>query len=461
LSKQATRVVLAAGRYTESVVIDRDLELIGNSEAPSVIDGVVAVTRARGAIAEVDITKGVTVTDSDVSISDAAIQAGESPHSVHYERSTGTVAEVELTCGEETCIRTDTSTVRISGAMLGGGPTNKRGLRVESSSVTARRVEGVGSSIMQVQVGRQAYLHIIDSNLTDAGGSALGAVGGATLHVDRVRTRSASNIGVVLSRSDAILRDVDLGATQDLTLGIQGGDVQIIRATIARSARGVISVSNHTRRPARVRFEDGVVNHGSVVGLSVGQGQVTVRGTRFVGGPGTGADGGDAIVASGLTAELDAAGVVSLNSAGYGVGFYNDAVGTVSATITGAKLGGIIADTTAGATVTIRNTVIERCQSGSGIAALDALDMNIDSVRVTSCPEGGILAGQGSRVTVHAARLSGNTQYGLAAFGASRLEVRNSTVKGSAWATFATCSDGARIVDLGSNDFAGPVTNCP
>lgn len=462
LASDATRISLAAGRYPEAnVEITASIELVGPGDGAAVIDGAVAAGGGTVLLSHVEVTEGVVASGGDLTIGDAVIAPGQAGHAIHYQGSTGLVERVEVTCGAETCIQTDTSTVRINYATLTAAETTKRALRVESSSVTAKRITASGSTIMQLQVGAKAFLHVLEATLSDAEGSALGAVGGARLVAERVEVLRAKNIGVVLSRSDVVLRDVDLGATGDLTLGIQGGNVKVIDASIARSARGVVSISNHTRRPAEVEFIGGVISHGTMSGISLGQGHAVVRGTRFLGAPGTVADGGDAITASGITAHLDVTSMVSEHSAGFGVAFYNNAFGTVSATVTNPRLGGVIADTTAGAEIRVRDTVIVRCAAGSGVVALDALDVHVSTVRITGCPEGGVLAGAGARVTATGVRLTNNLQYGLAAFGAAQLEVRNSTVRGSGWSTFATCTDGARVVDGGGNDFDGPTTNCP
>jgi hypothetical protein len=89
------------------------------------------------------------------------------------------------------------------------------------------------------------------------------------------------------------------------------------------------------------------------------------------------------------------------------------------------------------------------------------MDVSVTATSISGCPEAGILGGQNATITVTNAIATNNTQYGIAAFGGSVVDVSASRVKGSRWALFASCGDQARIEDGGGNKIDGQTSSCP
>lgn len=456
----AARIVVDEGHYQEKLDLRQQIELYGPGESKATLDGSLSIAADAVIVHGLDVTGGVRVSlAKGVVFEDARVTPGEQDSAVGISSAQVSLRYVNLGCGDETCIEVVTSTVQIDHAFLYASGTSKRGLRVESSSVTARNLTATGGQINQAQVGRRGYLTVLDSRFEGAGSSALAAIQGGKLMVERATISGADQTGAILSQSDAVLRDVVFGTTRNVGLGVQGGDITLINCTIEPSPHGGMTVNDHPQRPASVLISGGVIKHARVPGLSLGQGKAIVRGTRFTGD--ASADGDDAIMASGPTAELTVDAAYIDTPAGFGVGFYNNAYGSVTATITRPRLGGILADNAAGGTIRVAGSVVTGCGRGSGIVAFDAPEVEVLRFTASGCREAGVLAGQNAHVSVNGAKLTGNSMYGLAAFGGAEIDVTRAVVRGSPWATFASCAEGARVNDGGNNTFEGPTTSCP
>ena len=60
-----------------------------------------------------------------------------------------------------------------------------------------------------------------------------------------------------------------------------------------------------------------------------------------------------------------------------------------------------------------RSERIEGCRSGSGISALNAIDLTVAGTSIVGCPEAGVLAGQGTTIAVSNAIFLNNASHGL------------------------------------------------
>lgn len=469
----ATLVVIAAGDYEEDAVsiTRRSVTLLGPDPGTARLSGrltigadeVVVKNLAVGACIAIERAQKVALDAVEVepgSVKSSRAGAG-TEGSIRIRSSGVALTGLRVRCSAESCIDIASSTVSIRKSQLSGGEENKRALVVETSSVTARGLELTGTSINQLLARKGARVHVLDSRFTGAGGVALAAIQGASLKADRVTITGVMRLGLLAETARVLLRSSTIGPTPGTAIGIAGGDVDLSDLTIEPATGGGISISAHADQAAIVRLTSGVIRHGARAGILLSQGDLTIEGTRFVGASGAAVDGEDAIVASSPDALLKVRGATIESSAGFGVSLNNNAAGTVTATITKPRLGGVMIQAAAGASITIQGSRIESCKSGSGIAVHDATEVQILSTTVSRCPEAGVLAGQGATVEVRRSRLIDNGQYGLAAFGGAVIDVSSTRAKGSRWATFATCGDGARIDDGGANRFEGQTTICP
>lgn len=456
----AQKIVLAAGRYAEEeVTLDRPIEVTATGTAT--LEGRLVIRGSQVRLRGLGAARGMSIEDaSGVEVDEAVVSSGGAVDSLVVQRSEVRLVDLELDCGAETCLRVTGSTVAIESLKLEG--STKRGILVETASVAIDGLTARGTSVAQVQAGRGGWVGLTRAELTGAGASAIACTGGG-LRTGQVKIRDAKNTGVLLSGCDAWLEGLDLaGLEKDAVgIGIEGSTVRIDDATIVSRGRSAVVINNHRDRPAEVTIEGGKIDHGARNGINLGQGRLTIRGLVMSGDSKAKTDGEDAILCSGQLAELRAESVKIDAAAGFGIGLYNDAFGSISGEITRPRLGGVTIDRAAGAEVLLQRLVISGCKLGSGIVAQDALDVRIEKTQVSGCAEAGVLAGEKSHLSVIDSRFEGNRLYGIAAFGGTEIEVRGSIAKKSRWATFATCADGARIIDQGGNGFVGPATTCP
>lgn len=472
LSGDFDRIVLLPGAYaSERVDVHRRVLLEG--EGTVVIRGHVFVDANEVRLRNVSIGGGLAASFvKRLEVDSATIAAGMKDDAVSLTRSSGTLRRVKLTCGPETCLQATTATVTISDSLGKATDGSKRILRFEQSKgrVEACRLEG--GSITQLQLGSGARVEVADTRLI-GGSNGLVAVQGATLIARDVSVEEASKTALLVQESKATIEGGRYGSTPHMTVGISGSDVTFHGTHLAPSSYAVASISAHAKRPAKVRFEEGRIEHGTKSALLVTASEVTVAGTYFRGEiekrrkrrgrrrRQKDEEPPDAITASGIDARVHIESATFETPPGFAVGFYDDASGTVSATITGPNLGGVTAQNVATDPVVIRGTVVKGCAGGSGVLLHEATQVTVDHTRVEGCKAGGVVAGRGSKVTLTNALLEDNGLYGAAAFGGATLSLKGTRISGSKSATFASCGDGARIVDLGNNHLKGPASACP
>jgi hypothetical protein len=459
----AQRIVVDPGQYEEAeVVIDRPVEIVSRGEGRPSIEGTLIVRSGGVSLRGIDVTKGIVIEGASVTnIEDATVGPREA-RAIEVKGSKVRLSSLRVTCGSETCLEASGSTLAIDHLTL-DGPSTRRGVRIDTSTVTILGIKARGMVVSQVQVERSTRLRITDAELEDPLGSGLVCLNGAQIDAARVRVTTVKNTGILISSCDAWIDDATVGPVilNAIGIAIEGSAVHLRRVMLETSGRSGLTINNHRDRIADVTIEGGVIKHGMHMGINHGQGRLTIRGLKLEGDPKAKTDGEDAIMSSGHIAELRVESALIDAPAGFGVGLYNNAFGVVTATITRPRLGGVIVDSAAGEQIVLRSVRVRDCQIGSGIVTQDALDVRIEDVEVSGCKEAGLLAGERSEVSVSKSQFNNNKLYGLAAFGGSEIEVTGTIAKRSKWSAFATCGDGARILDAGGNTLEGATTICP
>lgn len=459
-----TAIDVLPGTYTETLTLTRDVELTAREQAT--LDGVLTVREGAVSITRLDLGRGLLAERTPrLALTDLRVSAApEATEAARLTAVTAVLRGVSMVCGSETCLETSGSTLSIERLRLTHGATAaKRGLRAETSSVTIRGLVTSGASNVDVQVNLQSHLTLLDAELVDVVGNALAVQGGSTLTARRLTIRGTSRVAVLLSASDADVRAIELGplAPSATGLGIEGGRVTIADSRFVRAGGTAIAVNDHRTRPADVRLERVVIDHGRGTALNHGQGQVTLSGSTLRGDEAATTDGEDSVTVSGETADLVIEDTSIDASTAYAVGVYNNAGARISARITRPRLGGVLFERTAGADLRLTGTTITDCKQGSGVAVVDALGLEADQLEVQRCPEAGLLVGAASDAVVRRSRFVDNRQYGLAAFGRSTITLSGSEARGSKWVAFASCADGSVITDGGGNTLTGAKSLCP
>ncbi len=459
----AQAIALSPGEYVEGeLTISRRIAVLGPEEGGAVLTGRVRITADEVVLSRADVLRGIDVSHAKgVVIDNLSIRPGEGNDALGISSSTATLTDLSITCGPETCVQITTSTVSARTLRLSGDSSAKRGLRAETSSVTVHGGEISGTNTNQVLASTRTKMTITDVALNGALGVGLAAVKDTHLVAERVRITAAAKMGLLASGSRVIGRDVFIGSAAGIGVGVTGADCDLIGVSIDPMGDSSITVAALFGRESQLRLMGGHIRHGAKSGVAIAAGDVTITGTRFTGDPSATTDSGDAIIAAGPAAILRVISAQIETPAGSGVSMTNNASGTITATISRPKVAGVFIEGVAGVPLSIEGSRIERCKSESGIAIFNSTEINVSRTRVLGCPEAGVLAGQGSTVNVRRSSFVDNAQWGLSAFGGTTIEVSDSFVSGSKWATLATCGDGSSIDDAGGNKFFGPVTACP
>jgi hypothetical protein len=393
----------------------------------------------------------------NLSVENATIAAGSKDDAVALTRSSATFSRVKLKCGGISCMQATTATVSVSDCIATGQDETKRILRFDMSKASISRTRTEKSSIAHLQISGGSRVDVSDFRTT-GGSNGIIAVQGAWLTAKNVRVEGAAKMSLVGQRAKLRIDDSTFGSTLDQTIGLSGADAVFRRTIIEGSAHGALSVIDHIVGKAVVRIEGGEIRHGKASGILVGSGVVTIAGVRFVGGKASSEN--DAITANGVDSRVVVESATMEEPSGYGVAFHADASGSVTATISNPRLGGVLVEDVAAEPITIARSVIKSCTDGAGVVVQGA-KVVIDGVRIEGCKEAGVLAGEKGTVVLSRSSLADNAMYGSAAFGGASVEVNSTRIKGSKFATFASCGDGARIEDKGNNNFEGSVSACP
>lgn len=454
-------VHLLPGEHLEpELTIGRQVALRGPEDRSARVAAHVFVRAHDVTLQHLEVAGGLTAHRARrLLVESSSIAAGEREDTVSLTSSQATLRRVALSCGFETCVQVTTSTASLEGLRVRSEVATKRGVRAETSSVTASDLDIAGMGISQLQASSGARLTVRRSRLHGSQGSGLVALQDAVVQADEVEVEGAARMSLLVQGAEVRFARGRLGGTRSVTVGVAGARVELVDSWLGTSPEGALSASVHAGRPPEVSLSGGRVEHGPRDGVLIGSGRLRVQGTTFVGGAGTG-EGGDAITATGLGTELEVRGARIEQSRGYGVVIVNDASGTVTATISAPRLGGILVENALAEPSRVVGSFVEDCTQGSGIMVLGS-EATIERTRVSGCFDAGLLAGQGGRATARRVEVSDNPRYGFAAFGGATLTLESSRARGSGWAAFATCGDGASIIDAGDNTLEGATSLCP
>ncbi|MBK6688433.1 MAG: hypothetical protein IPG45_28425 [Deltaproteobacteria bacterium] len=463
LAKSATKIALMPGGHLGDVRLDRAVELRGAGGGAALLLGHVLVIADQVSIEGVSLAAGLSVFQAkEVRVRRGRIEAGPKDEAVALQGARAELSELELSCGPETCLEVATSTVELHQLRLLATSETKRGARIETSSATASDLSFEGGSVAQLQLGRGAKMSLSRSTFKDSRGSGVSVLRTARLEGDQVEVINARTIGAIFQVSQVTLRRLTVGPGPDLAVGVSGGELTLEDPILHAGNDGAINLAAFLDQPPKVSLSGGEIRHGNKGGIYAGSGELRVRGTTFKGAidPASPTPA-DAISGTGLGTRLEVEGARFESPSGFAVAFFSDAGGTVTATVTGPGQGGVYAEGIAAAPVLVKDSRIEGCLNGSAVVGFDVRDLTVRGVRAQGCREAAVLAGQGARVLVERTTSIDNPLYGYAAFGGAVLRVGRSNARGSKWALYASCADGADIEDLGGNQFIGATVRCP
>lgn len=461
---EAAQLFVSAGVYREPALqVRRSIEFIGPGGHQAVLEGRLDVQADSVSWSGIDISAGLRVERSEgLFVKDTRISPGDAADTVILGGSTGDISDLGVICGRNSCLQVEGSTVALSRIELGPPPsqTSDRVLRVSSSSVAITGIQARSGILTQVQVERGSDVTIRGGTLGPGAGTQLVSNLGSKVRAFDLEIPEPGQLGALAARGELRLVRARVGSSNNICVGTQGGHLILEDTELGACAFGSVSSANHNDTRALVQVRRGVVRHGRFVGINHSQGRVEIDGTRFEGIPDDAEEGDDAILASSPAAELIVRGAIIENATGNGVGVYNGARADVRAVIRSPRLSGIMVGSSPGGEVRILGSEISGCRGGSGVVVFDSTGVRVETTVVSSCQEAGLIAGDASEVTVDNGTFENNTQFGIAAFGGSTVTVTRSAARGSPWATFASCGDGARVEDAGDNRFEGPTTEC-
>lgn len=461
---EVAQIFVGAGTYAEPELrVVRSVELIGPGARQARVQGNVRLSAASVSWSGIDIEGGLRASSAaGLVVKDTRVTAQGVEDAVVLERATGDVSDLQVVCGQKTCLRVESSTLAFARLQLAPaeGQRSERVLRVVSSSVSVSAIQSQGGSIAQVQAELGSHLTLRGGSLGRETGTQLVSNSRSKIHAYDLQIPEPGQLGVLAARGELRLVRGRIGSSNNICAGTQGGVLELIDSEVGSCAFGSITAANFSEITSLVRIRGGVIRHGRYSGVNLAQGRVEVLDTRFEGVAEFEGEGDDALLASSPLAELIVRGATVENATGNGIGFYNGAQGEVRAVVRNPRLSGVMVGSSPGTQVRVRGSEISGCRGGSGIVVFDSTGVTVDTTVAASCQEAGLIAGDGSEVAVVGSTFENNQQYGVAAFGQSTVTVSNSTARGSPWAVYASCGDGSRIEDAGANRFEGPTTDC-
>lgn len=464
LTTNRDEIVVGPGTYTEpELTVARSVDIVGDDSGGAILDGHLLIASGDVSVERLNVLGGVAINIADgVRVASATIAHGLKDDTVDIGSSVVTLENLSVVCGVETCVQVTTSTASIRNLSMTSTMQSKRGLRVESASVAASGVRSSTMNAAQVQAGGGSTLVLRDAVLTDSEGSGLVAIGGANVLADNLRVSGQRRFSVLSQEANVVVRGSELSRADQITVGVQGGELSIFDTIVHGSAEGAFNIGARGDNDPTVRLMRGEVRHGAWPGVLQSRGRLYVEGTRFTGDPAAPAqvETADAIASAGMDTQLVVRGATFTTPAGAGILLRQHVSATVTATITGPRTTGVVVDVARVNPIVISGR-IEDCARESGVATFDAELITVQDLLVSGCTEAGVLAGADSTLDVRRVRAIDNPGFAFAAFGGSIVRLSGSTARGSQWATFATCADGARVEDEGGNQLEGATTDCP
>lgn len=458
------QIFVSAGRYAEPELrINRAVEVIGPGAGQAELQGQVRIEAGSVSWSGVDVSGAFSARRADaLVVKDLRVSGEAQLDAMLLERSTGDLTDLRVVCGSKTCLRVEGSTLSLARVELAPpeGQRAERVLRVTSSSVSVSALSSRGGYNAQVQAEQRSTLTLKGGTLGPGTGNQLVSSSGSRVRAYDVRIPEPGQFGALAARADLRLVRAQIGSSNQICTGTQGGTLELIDSELGACSLGSVSAANFNEVTASVRMKGGVVRHGRFTGVNLAQGRVDVEGTRFEGVENFAGEGDDALLASSALAELVVRGATIQHPTGNGVGLYNGARGALRVVVRSPRVAGIWVGSSPGTQVTVRGSEVSGCRGGSGVVVFDSTGVRVETTVVSGCQEAGLIAGDNSEVVVENATFENNQQYGVAAFGASTVTVSNSVSRGSPWAVYASCGDGSRVEDAGANRFDGPTTDC-
>ena len=453
---------LMAGRHdVPEVVLTRTLRLEGPEEGRALVAGHVFISADSVHVDRVDFGEGLAAHGvRDLRVSQGRVAAGSRDEALLFTRSEAILEDVEISPGSEVGLEAVDSRLRLSRVKIRARAETKRGLRVDASQVRA--------STLAIRAGKTVHLQVTDrsnvavSDLVVGGGEGTGlmVLSSSTVAVERGQLARSPRFGLLTQQSRVRLTSTNLTGGHLATIGVQGGRLHAVTSTIGPSPGGGIVLSAFRGSPARAELQSCTILHGPFDGARVADGHFVARTTRFAGTQPENSAGGSAAIAHGVGAHIELLGARIVSPAGHGLVATEDATARISGRIERPGQGGVHIEGVRVTAARVNELYISDCRKGSGVTAIDS-DVNVDDLVIHDCPQAGILAGARSTVQSRRVRIITRGRYGFAAFGGATLTIEDGRADGASWAAFASCADGAQLIDEGDNQLNGPVTTCP
>jgi len=422
----ARQVVISGGDYPEiTLKLDRPMSIIGT---PGNIDGPPVKLK-------LTVDKG-TLALQNIHLQGALKLRGLSQAYLH---------NVKLTCDAADCTHILDSRVEISDVSITAPEKTARVCLIETSTVHASKLQIDGGNFAQILARKDSRLDLKKTELKNSNHSALILLGESRLKFEESEIQNAKEYDLLINRSEAFISRLRLGKTKNITVGIQGGTLSATECEIEASPKGGIKLLAHNGRLAQLTLRQAKLDHSGGQALSISGGHADIQNTRFTGTK-INQVGEDVLTVWGALASLNLQQSHIENSAGFGISFYEGGHGTVSATITRPRLGGILSQSITSEEIKVYQSRIENCDKGNGITVLGGDTFSVDGVIIQSCAHAGVLAGEDARMDVKNVRLIDNRAFGLAAFGGAQMEASNISILGSKQNKFASCGEMSQVL---------------
>lgn len=462
LASRADVVHLRPGRHdVERLLVTRPVRIEGPATGRALVVGHVFVSADDVQLNGVDVGGGLAAHGvHGLTVVESRLASGSQDDTLVLTRTEANLQNLELTPGIETGIEVVNSTVSLSRVHVTHGQETKRGIRVDGSSLSATQLSSDAGKTARFQFTGSSRVNV--NNLVDGGGEGNGLLilASSTVTISGARLASSTGFTVLVQNSRLDLSAAHIEGGGKGTVGVQGGRFEARTSTIGPSPGGALVVSAYRDRTADVTLIRSVVNHRAFDGARVSGGRLVARQTHFRGTPGDRTADGSAAIVHGPGASVEFEDVRIQTPAAYGLVLTKDVSARISGVIdrpgqSGLHIEGVRAEPTR-----LENLRVNDCGTGSGAVILDS-DVIADRLSILRCPQAGVLAGAGSSVTVRNSRVAGPGRYGFAAFGDAALTIEDGQAREVSWAAFASCGEGARIIQNGKNKLEGPVTSCP
>jgi hypothetical protein len=365
---------------------------------------------------------------------------------------TAHLRNLHIECESGDCLHVDHSLVRAQRLSVVGHEKTQRNILVESSTLSAQdlQLQG-GGQYAQLLARDQSVVQVQNARLSKSQGIGIATAGKSRISLGQAHIDQAKKFSVVSNRSQVDVRTSTLGTTQNMTVGNQGGQMNLVNCTIYSSPQGTINTLNHRHVLSTLHLENSQIYHQDSHGLSVSGGHAKISDTVFRGdlGPHRG-QGGDAIIVTGPNSSVEILESQILNASGFGVSFLDGGFGSLSANIRNAQLGAIFVQSQTTELIRIHQSSITDTKRGNGITVLGGNSTTIENVDIQNSAASGIMVGQDAEVIVKDSRLHDNAVFQMAAFGEGQIQASNLHLLDVYQNAFASCGQSAQIEFLES-----------